>query len=593
MFQGLRREYTYITTVARTFWLLRHTRPDATRTLVDIVEGHAARAPDAPAVLFQGRTVSYRALDEGANRFAHWAVGQGVGRGDVVALFLENCPEYLMAWLGLLKIGAVAALINTNLKGAALAHSIAIVKARRVITGAELVPALAEAVLSMTPAPELWSLGGASGAFDLDAALAAASCAAMPLSARDGVTCKDNALFIYTSGTTGLPKAARFSHSRMLFMMCGFVGALRPGPRDRTYCTLPLYHATGGICSVGMALMTGGALIIKRRFSAHEFWDDCRRHRATFFPYIGELCRYLLNQPPDARDGVHELRAITGNGLRPEIWALFQKRFRIPRIVEFYGATEGNVAMLNYDGVVGAVGRIPRYARKAFPVRVVRFDVEHEAPVRGPDGFCIECDAGEPGEVVGQITTRPGRPFEGYTDQAGTEKKILRDVFAKGDAWFRTGDLLKRDALGYFYFVDRVGDTFRWKGENVATSEVAEALGVVSGIEEVNVYGVTVPGRDGRAGMAALVASHGFDPSRLAHTIAGNLPAFARPLFLRLRPEMEITGTFKLKKADLVKEGFDPDVIADPLYWLDPVDSLYKPLTRETYAGIVSGAVKL
>jgi fatty-acyl-CoA synthase len=587
MFEALSREYTYISCVVRTFWRLRRFKRDGTRIFVDVVEEQAKKTPDAPAIVCGDRTVSWRAYDEGANRFASWARAQGVVRGDVAALLLENCPEYLMAWLGLNKLGAVAALINTNLKGMPLAHSIAVAKAKLAIVGSDLSAKLKEA--APNPLPALWTLGGAAeGAGDLNAALAKASPAPIDRSVRQGLTARDNALYIYTSGTTGLPKAANFSHFRMMFMMCGFGGALKTTARDRTYVSLPLYHATGGICAVGMTLMAGGTVILRRKFSAHEFWEDCRRHRATLFAYIGELCRYLSNAPPDPRDGEHCLRGATGNGLRPEIWPTFQKRFRIPRIVEFYGSTEGNVSMLNYDNTVGAVGRLPRYMRPIFPTRLVRFDIAREAPIRGLDGFCIECEAGE---AIGAISERPGRAFEGYTAAADTHKKVLRDVFKKGDIWFRTGDLLRQDEHGYFYFVDRIGDTFRWKGENVATSEVTEALGVVPEIEEVNVYGVVVPGSDGRAGMAALVTRPDFDPSTLAGRI--ELPAFAQPLFLRLRPQMEITGTFKLKKADLVKEGFDPNVIDDPLYWFDARDARYKALTQEVYADIVSGRVKL
>jgi fatty-acyl-CoA synthase len=584
---NLAREYNYIRTVARTFWRLRHIKRDGGRTFVDVIEEQADKTPEAPAILFLDRVISYRAFDEGANRFADWARGQGVGRGEVVVLLLENGPEYLMAWLGLIKLGAVAALINTNLKKAPLAHSIAIAHARLAIVGADLCPALAEAMRGADAPPVVWTLGGG----DLDAALEKASPKRPDKSVRAGLLAKHNALYIYTSGTTGMPKAANFSHFRMMFMMYGFAGALKTTAADRTYVTLPLYHATGGICAVGMTLTAGGAVIIKRRFSAHEFWDDARRYKATLFAYVGELCRYLLNAPPDPRDGEHVLRGCTGNGLRPEIWPAFQKRFAIPRIVEFYGATEGNVSMLNYDNVVGAVGRVPGYMRGLFPTRLVRFDIAQQKPVRGPDGFCVECAPGEVGEAIGAISDRPGRSFEGYTAAGDTQKKILRDVFKTGDIWFRTGDLLRRDELGYFTFVDRVGDTFRWKGENVATSEVAEALTVVPGILEVNVYGVAVPGCDGRAGMAALVARNGFDPEMLADRI--ELPAFARPLFIRLRPEMEVTGTFKLKKADLVSQGFDPDVIPDPLFWFDPGAARYKPLTQAVYADIVSGRVKL
>ena len=594
LFESVRREYIYISCIARTLLRIRWLKPDATRTIVDIVEEQAARTPGAVAILYQDRTLTYRNLDDGANRYANWALGEGITRGDAVVLLMENRPEYLMAWLGLLKLGAVVALINTNLKGNALVHSISIAGARHAIIGAELAESWAEAAPAIDPLPAAWITGGrAVGARDLDAALDAASQAPPDKSARAGLTAKDTAFYIYTSGTTGLPKAANFTHMRMLFMMYGFAGGLNVKPADRIYCALPLYHATGGICAVGMALTTGAALIIKRKFSATEFWRDCRFYRATIFQYIGELCRYLLNAPPDAEDGVHTIRAISGNGLRPEIWPGFQKRFAIPRIVEFYGATEGNVSMLNYDGTVGAVGRMPGYMRSIMKIRLARFDIEQQKPVRGADGFCVECEVGEVGEAVGGISNMPGHTFDGYTSHEDTGKKILTGAFKKGDAWFRTGDLMRRDEHGYFYFVDRIGDTFRWKGENVATSEVAEALGVVDGIAEVNVYGVTVPGRDGRAGMAALVAASGFDVAMLGEKIAANLAAFARPVFVRLRPEMEITGTFKLKKTDLVKEGFDPGRIDDPLYWYNPASARYEALSKEVYDAILAGTVKL
>jgi len=592
--ESLRREYIYIGCIARTLWRMRHVGPDSTRTIADIVEEIAAKRPSSDAVFYQDRTLSYRQFDEGANRIARWAEAQAIKRGEVVALLMENRPEYLMVWIGLIKVGVVAALINTNLRGAALAHCIAISGARHAIVGAELGEAYSDAAAQIEQRPVVWAAGGAfSGARDFDGALASLSPAPIDKSARAGITGKDTALYIFTSGTTGLPKAARFTHMRMLYMMYGFAGALNTTPRDRTYIALPLYHATGGICAVGMALTVGGALILRRKFSAHEFWDDCRTYRATIFQYIGELCRYLLNAPADPRDGEHTIRAISGNGLRPEIWPSFQKRFAIPRIVEFYGATEGNVSMLNYDGTVGAVGRLPRYMRGVFTNRLVGFDIAEEKPVRGRDGFCIECEPDETGEAIGRITKEAGHTFDGYTGEADTKKKILRDAFEKGDAWFRTGDLMRQDKHGYFYFVDRVGDTYRWKGENVATSEVSEALSVIPGVQQVNVYGVAVPGAEGRAGMAALVAGQEFDPMSLAEKIKGSLAPFARPIFLRLRPEMEITGTFKLKKSDLVKDGFDPDRINDPLYWFNPGRACYEPLTHEVYALIAAGRVKI
>jgi fatty-acyl-CoA synthase len=589
LFGAVRREYIYITTVVRTLAMLRSITPDSPRTFVDIIERHARRRPRSPALYYLDTILNYRELDAAANRYAHWALSQGIGRGEAVVLLMENRPDYICAWLGLLKIGAITALINTNLRGAPLAHSISIAGARHAIVGSELAAAYDVAANLLEKKPRLWLQGGGEG---LDSALAEASPIAPDKVVRAGVVAKDTAFYIYTSGTTGLPKAANISHMRMLFMMFGFVGALNTRSSDRVYCALPLYHSTGGICAVGLAMIKGGALIIRRKFSVHDFWDDVRKYDATIFQYIGELCRYLLNAPGTPGEQGHHIRAITGNGLRPEIWPAFQARFAIPKIVEFYGATEGNVSMLNYDGKVGAVGRVPRYMRRIMQTRLVRFDIEHEMPVRDARGFCIECAPGEAGEAVGKIIAKAGHNFEGYTKSADTEKKILRNVFALDDAWFRTGDLLRIDRDGYFYFVDRIGDTFRWKGENVATSEVAEALGVIAGIKEANVYGVTVPGMEGRAGMAALVVEAGFDVAGLTGKLFGNLAPFARPIFLRIQPELEITGTFKLRKLELVKEGFDPRALSDPLYWLDPVSGVYERLTDVQYDEILAGRVK-
>ncbi len=587
---AIRREYTYITSIGRTVWMLRLVTPKATRTIVDIIEGWARRTPDAPALYFLDTVMTYRALDARANAYAHWALSLGLKQGDAVALLMENRPDFLCAWLGLFKAGLCAALINTNQRGQQLAHSIQIAGARHVIVGEELAVFLPEAQPFFDAPPQFWIQGGNN---NLDTALDVAATDSPGPGSRAGITGKDRAFYIYTSGTTGLPKAANFSHMRLLFMMTGFWGALKPKQVDRIYNPLPLYHATGGVCAVGLALGRGGSLIIKKKFSVSEFWSDLHRYDATIFVYIGELCRYLLNAPPGPHEKDHRVRAITGNGLRPEIWRVFQDRFAIPRIVEFYGATEGNVSMLNYDGTIGAVGRVPEYAEWMLPTRVVRFDVEREVPVRGPDGLCIECEPGEVGETIGGISQRAGRNFEGYTKASDTEKKILRDVFKMGDAWFRTGDLMRRDEHSYFYFVDRIGDTFRWKGENVATSEVTEALSTVPGIREVNVYGVSVPGMDGRAGMAALVVDGGFDIAGLAPRLEGRLAPYARPVFLRLQPEIAVTGTFKQRKVELVKEGFDPSALPDPIYWLDPATASYERLTPARYAEIVEDRVKL
>ena len=587
------RELRFIGSITRLMRRVGKVKPNTSHTVADIIEGWAERRPNNVAIWFEDKKYTYREYDAHANRYARWAQSIGLKKGDAVALLMENRPEYLFAWGGLVKIGVTAALINTNLRERALAHSLAISGAKHVILGAELADNYASAANDLKDRPTIWTTGGAiQGTQDLDKQLADQSDAPLAKDARKDLTAGDKCFYIYTSGTTGLPKAANMSHLRIQVMMHSFASAMKSTERDRMYVVLPLYHSAGGVCAIGSVLTVGGSIILRRKFSATQFWDDCKKYGATQFEYIGELCRYLLNSPPHPLERKHKLRVIMGNGLRPEIWPAFKARFRIPRIIEFYGATEGNVALVNLDGKIGSVGRIPNYMRKLLPTRLVLFDIEKEQPVRGADGFCIECKPDEVGEAIGKIDAERGR-FEGYTKGADTEKKILRDVFEKDDAWFRTGDLLRRDAQGYFFFVDRIGDTFRWKGENVATSEVAEAISVFPGVKEANVYGVKVPGTDGRAGMAALVTGGPIDLVKLKEHLDRNLPVYARPIFLRLQGEIEVTGTFKHRKVELVKEGFDPRCISDPLCFLDPVTNQYVALTPELHDRIVAGEIRL
>jgi fatty-acyl-CoA synthase len=310
------------------------------------------------------------------------------------------------------------------------------------------------------------------------------------------------------------------------------------------------------------------------------------------FVYIGELCRYLVNQPPSDDETRHKIRLAFGNGLRPDIWHVMKQRFRIPDILEFYGSTEGNVSLFNFDGREGAIGRAPKWLRSRFNVRLIQFDVEAEKPLRGPDGFCIECGPGQIGECIGKVGHDARSEYTGYVDKAASEKKVLRDVFEKGDAWFATGDLMKMDADGYLYFVDRIGDTFRWKGENVSTNEVAERLQAAPGVKEANVYGVTVDGADGRAGMAGLVVDADFDIKAFGAHVAAELPTFAQPLFVRILPAIETTGTFKARKMDLVADGYDPAKIKGPLYFHDARRG-YVKVTKAVFEKIAAGTVKV
>jgi fatty-acyl-CoA synthase len=590
-----KREARFLRGLLRTLGRVKSVAPDSADLACDDIEAAVDKFGERTALVFEGRNVTYAQFDAMANRYANWAKGRGIKRGDTVALYMPNRIEYLPIWYGLSKVGIATALINNQVTGPALVHSLDICGATHLIADAETAQAF-EAVRSQLSRSMIeWIVGGGASRADrdLDRTLKGVS-ALRPdrATARAGMTAKDVALYIFTSGTTGMPKAARVTHMRVQLYMRGFAAATEAKPEDRIYIALPLYHATGGLCAVGAALLTGAAIVLKRKFSATQFWDDVLTERCTMFVYIGELCRYLVNQPERPEERMHKLRLAFGNGLRPDVWERMVQRFRLPRILEFYGATEGNVSIVNFDGKLGAVGRIPGYVRKRFNVRLVRFDVETDAPMRGANGLCIECRPGEVGEALGRIGSEARMAYSGYADKAASNSKILRDVFTKGDAWFRTGDLLKQDDEGYFYFVDRVGDTFRWKGENVSTTEVAGQLDEAPGVLETNVYGVPVPGADGRAGMAALVVDESFDPVALTAYVEENLPSYAQPLFLRIQPQIETTGTFKHRKSDLVADGFDPSRSKAKLYVKMPAKG-YVKLTPSVHAKILAEELRL
>jgi fatty-acyl-CoA synthase len=580
------REIRFCSGLFRTLWRIRKIAPDSPVLVCDDFENAVDKFADHTALLFESQSWTYAQLDAMANRFAAWGEALNLNPGDTVALLLPNCAEYVPAWMGLAKIGVATALINNNLAGGALAHCLSISGADHVVTDAAGLAAV-DTIRAMLPRPlTFWPIGA-----DLD--LEKFSPERPSRAKRLDQRARDTALYIFTSGTTGMPKAARITHMRAQLYMQAFAAATNANPQDRLYCALPLYHSTGGLCGVGSALLDGGALVLRRKFSASHFWDDIVDNDCTIFIYIGELCRYLLNQPPNPKERAHNLRLAFGNGMRPDVWTQFQTRFGVNDILEFYGSTEGNVSMFNFDGQPGAIGRVPPYLRGRFAVKLVKFDVEKEMPVRSPDGLCVECAPGEIGEAVGLIGANARNNYTGYADKAASERKILHDAFAKGDAWFRTGDLMRQDGDGYFYFVDRIGDTFRWKGENVSTTEVAEAISHYPGVAETNVYGVKLDGVDGRAGMAAITPLDGFDLQGLQAFLAKQLPTYARPLFVRIQPAIETTGTFKYRKVDLVNDGFDPAKSEHELYFEDPESQRYERITPALYARIQSGGFKL
>jgi fatty-acyl-CoA synthase len=579
---------------------LRSTVPigkNPTRVFPQVVCELADKYGDAPALLSERERLTYAGLAARANRYARWALAQGIRKGDVVCLMMSGRPEFLAVWIGITRVGGVVALLNTHLTGMALAHCINVVRPVHIIVEAELLPALDSARSHVTADTKIWLHGGAEANLPrIERALEGLSGANLAQSERPVLTIEDRALYIYTSGTTGLPKAANINHYRLMLASHAFAGVIDARATDRMYDCLPLYHTAGGVAAAGALLIRGGSVVIRERFSAHEFWDDVVRWDCTCFQYIGEMCRYLVNSPRRPSERSHRLRLVCGNGLQADIWREFKQRFQIPQIIEFYAATEGNVTLFNFDGKEGSVGRLPWWLAHRFPIKVVRFDAQRQLPLRNAQGFCIECKADEPGEVIGRIardSSRPGARFEGYASTADTEQKVLHDVFKKGDTWFRTGDLMHKDRRGYFYFIDRVGDTFRWKGENVSTTEVELALARFDGLLEANVYGVAIEGHDGRAGMAAIVVKDDLNLSALRDHLARALPEYARPVFLRIRRDLDVTATFKQKKVDLVKDGFDPSRYHDPIYFNDPQRKAFVPLDAELYREINAGGIRL
>ena len=537
MFKKIFNEYIYLSTFGRIYKALKllDSKPDL--TIPSQIALHAENNPNSVAIYFEGDEITFGDLIKRSNKYAQWFLKIGLSKGDVVALMMENRPEFLACWIGITQVGGTVALINTNLNSQALDYSLNISQAKNLILGKELLENFSSTQQEVKDNFSTWVQDGkqeSSHFKNLDEVLDNISDNKPVIDYV--VSNSDSGLYIYTSGTTGNPKAATLSHKRLRLMMLGFKGAIRPNKNDKIYNVLPLYHSAGGVIAAGLALTSGASLVLKRKFSVNDFWDDVHKYNVTIFQYIGELCRYLLNAPKHKYENRHNIRMATGNGLRPDIWDAFKERFKIKNVLEFYGATEGNISLMNYDGKSGAIGRIPKYIESILNVHIIKFDIEKEEPIRDENGLCIPCENNEIGEAIGKIAMHG--TFEGYVDKVASKKKILENVFESGDRWFSSGDLLKKDSQGYFYFVDRIGDTFRWKGENVATSEVAEAFVGFEGVLEANVYGVYIPGSDGKAGMAALSTNKDINLIKLYEKLSLSLPAYAQPLIIRIKNEM-------------------------------------------------------
>ncbi len=562
----------------------------------DCFEQQARLLAANTALIYEGERTTWAQLEQRSAHYARVALASGLRPGDVGAVMIENRPEFFYAWLGLARIGVTAGLINTSALGTALSHALHAAQAKLLfigdecmeqLCGAEGLPAqgftivrIADAAIAQArrhpQALELETID-TSGVLQDDFA-----------TLRAGIDNRSSCFYIFTSGTTGLPKAALVSHGRFLSVGAGWMSVMPLDENDVFYCALPLFHGAALMSLYSTALQAGSTVLIRRRFSVSRFWQDVQAWRVTVFQYVGEVIRYLVNTGPVPEERGHGLRMIMGSGIGIDVWRRFKQRFGEQILIyEGWGATESNANMTNFDQKPGSCGRIPFPERSH--IRMLRYDQGSDELLRDEAGRFILCRPGDVGELHGQIQRGNGEivaPFQGYTNPADTESKVLRDVFEPGDAWWRSGDLFRFDDDGYFYFVDRIGDTFRWKGENVSTTEVAQELSVYADAETTNIYGVKVPGREGRACMAALELKpgHAFDPQAFYRCVTERLPEYAQPLFVRVLPQAEVTANFKLQKVRLREEGCDPSRVADPLYGLDHARGSYVPLDAELLA---------
>ena len=562
--------------------------PEDPASLAHTFQVTSNKFAERPFLYFEDEMWTYDDSNKAANILSTYLISTGVKHGDRIVLFMENRPSFVISLLALNKIGAIAVLINTSLTGDPLIHCINSSDSIKCIVGAEQADALEDVLdqINITKQEDfLWSKDTdkyslPDWAIDLQAQLDNSN--DKNLDETNSVKAKDVACYIFTSGTTGVPKAAICPNQKLIAASINIkMAGYRINEKDCMHNSLPLYHSTGlmlGLCAVVQA---GASTFIKRKFSATSFWDEVQKYNTTALVYIGELCRYLANLEPRQAEQNNPLKVMVGNGLRPDVWDTFKDRFQVNRIVEIYGASEGNALFMNLLNKNKTIGMTNA------DVALIEYDVAEDEVLKANDGFCKRILNYDPGLLIVRIG--PNAVFNGYTDAQATEKKILRNVFDKGDAWFNTGDLIKTVDVGYalgkthYQFVDRIGDTFRWKSENVSTNEVGEILNGFKDVNMSNVYGVQIPGCEGRAGMAAfsLDDSESFDWQAFSNYVENSLPKYARPLFIRIIQEMDTTGTFKLKKNDLRNEAFDISKVADPIYCLKPNSSNYVALDNE------------
>ena len=570
--------------------------PDDNESLAHTFERTVSKFGLRNFIYFEEETWTYSEVNQQANILAKKLLDDGVSHGDRVILFMENRPDFVISIIGLNKIGAIGVLINTSLTGKPLIHCINSSDSKKCIVGAELADPLEEVLSEINIADKTdiyWVADGNKYRcpdWSLDLKNTLDNSSEIQVTISDKVTAKDTAFYIFTSGTTGVPKAALFPNSKIIAASVNIVkGGYRLNEKDCMYNCLPLYHSTGLMLGLCACIQAGAATFIRRKFSASMFWEEAKKFNTTAFVYVGELCRYLSFQDPTDNEQNNPISKMVGNGLRPDLWDCFRNRFNVNRIIEIYGASEGNALfmnLLNKDQTIGMTNA---------KVGIFEYDVAEDKLVKDSNDKYVEVEKNQPGLLLVEIG--PNAVYNGYTDKKASEEKVIHDVMVEGDRWFNTGDLVKTMDVGFslgrthYQFVDRVGDTFRWKSENVSTNEVAEILNGYDQVNMANVYGVKVANSEGRAGMVAFNCDLAkFNWEDFSDFVSQKLPSYAQPVFVRIIEELETTGTFKLKKNDLREEAFHLDRVKDDhVYVKKPGTKLYERLDSNFYEIIQSG----
>ena len=552
------------------------------------------RHPNGCALKFEDQQFTYKELNEWANQISHYYLSVGAKKGDVIAVMIENRPELIATVIALAKIGVTSALVNTSQVGQVLAHSINLVKPIAIIVGDECFQAVNNIRQDLEIASNhfYWfadqetrkDAGQVPKGF-INLSIITETFPQFNPATTHTIQGKTGLFYIYTSGTTGLPKAVIFTNSRWTLAYGTYGHVLDLDHDDVMYCTLPLYHATGiVVCWCGV-IAGSATFALRRKYSTSSFWKDVQKFDASAIGYVGELCRYLMDAPSSPLEKGHRVTKMIGNGMRPNIWDKFKERFGIEEILELYASSEGNVGFSNVFNFDNTVGFSPT------PYAVIEFDKEKNEPVLDEKGRCKRVKKGEVGLLIGKITRRS--PFDGYTDPAKNKAVIMQNVFKQGDAFFNTGDLVRDIGFRHAQFVDRLGDTFRWKGENVSTTQVENIVSEYPKIADAVVYGVEIPHTNGRAGMAAITLLDGMqldttDYAKMYEQFKSSLPAYAIPVFIRIQQKVEITGTFKHQKNKLKAQAFNLNETDEQILVLLPGEKTYSPLTLEIYNNIQS-----